>query len=146
MEQGVCVFVCVSVWVKQTDGREDKKRTVRRGRGGEAENSTIHLAVVLVVILHPTGAENKEGLHVSFFFFFLSLCVCVCKCVCTCKENDNRTGQCAHSHAVKWGRVCTECVHLLLQDVCVCLCVHIYVTHMQFLLSDTNTAGTGTEN
>lgn len=51
-----------------------------------------------------------------FFFFFFFSCptiplelkthggcefyVCVCVCLRTCKENDNRMGQCGHSHAV----------------------------------------------
>lgn len=49
MGKKVHVFVC------------EKNRTARRGRagalrGGEADNSTIHLAVVFLVVLHPTGA------------------------------------------------------------------------------------------
>ncbi len=55
------VVVCVCETERQME--EQGSRT-----GGEAENSTIHLAVVLVVKLYPTGAENTQKV--------CELCVC----------------------------------------------------------------------
>lgn len=60
---------CVSVWVsvcnRETDGGRQKQfsEEVRLQRGCEAENSTIHLAVVIVVVRYPTRAENTQGLN-----------------------------------------------------------------------------------
>ncbi len=98
----VHVVVCVCVWDRWG---EDRERTGRRGRAGAqiwagAEDGTMYLAVVLVVVRHSTGAEHTQKNVYEFCMSVFCSFMCVCVCVCTCKQNDNRTGQCGHSHAV----------------------------------------------